>query len=617
MCGIYGLWSHGRRFPHRAMAETLAHRGPDDLGDWHGAGGALHFGHRRLSILDLSEAGRQPVSTPDGRWTLTYNGEVYNYVELRDELEAAGVRFVSDTDTEVLLHAWARWGEASLDRLYGMFAFAVWDAREEELTLVRDATGIKPLYYAHLSAGGTDGRGAFAFASELGALRHLPGVPFEIDEGAVREVLGAGFVWSGDRTAIQGIRKLPAGHLLRVRSGTASPPVRWWTPPNPTPLSRPLHDALDARADALYDVLRTATDQHLRADVPVGLLLSGGLDSSVLAALAQQCLEARGAGPLRTITMGFEPYAKDERAHARAVAEHVGSDHAEVVIRPQDAAAQLFSHAHHFDDLFGDTGTIQAFAAFGACREAGLTVVLVGEGADELFGGYTQFRDLSSGAVPERLRLYRFFRAYARQRYGPLRRDFAERIRQLNERAAGDWFQTVRLFEIEAQLPASLNLKVDHASMAHSVEARVPYQDRRVAEFALATPRELLLEKGGQGKWVLRHMARRHGLVPESILDRAKMGTPVPWGWLRDGSPFAAGARDTLLAPGSWTRRLGYADLVETFLDGRAWGFPHRHLRRFDKHTNLGWLTMNLLVLDAWARSEMFSAEPEPEPLAA
>lgn len=596
MCGIYGVWSERGAHSNEAFSTALAHRGPDDAGTWQRGG--LLLGHRRLSIIDLSDDGHQPFTSPDGRYTVVYNGEVYNYLELREELLRVGASFESDTDTEVLLQAWAHWGERALDRIFGMFAFALWDAQDEKLVLVRDATGMKPLLYV----GGEDE--PFAFASEMKAFVGLPGFSVEVDESAAREYLGAGFIWSGDHSVVAGVHRLPPGHLMEVEDGRPRPPRRWWTPPNPTPLSRPVHEALDREADELLDVLREAVGQHLRADVPVGLMLSGGLDSSVLAALAAQV----STRPIRTITMGFEPYEADERDYAQAVATHVGSDHTEFVLRPADAADELRRSARFYDDLFWDTGTVPAFAGFRFCREAGLKVVLVGEGADELFGGYPPFRRLGgplADRLPRRLNAYRFFRAYAWQRYDERVPAFVRLILDLYERADRDWFQTVRLFELEVQLPVNLNMKVDRASMASSVEARVPYQDRRVAEFALRTPSTLLLEPGGRGqpmrgKWLLRHMARRHGLVPEAVLDRAKMGTPIPSGWLTDERDFADEATRALLAPGSWASRLGLSRTIGPFLRERRRPLFLRPLLKYLHPAPLMW---RLLILEAWSRA--------------
>ena len=612
MCGIYGLLSATDALDDGAASDALAHRGPDDAGSW--TDGPAHLGHRRLSIIDLSADGHQPFLSADGRYALTYNGEVYNYVELREELEAEGLTFRTDTDTEVLLQGYAQWGAGVLGRLCGMFAFGVWDCERRALFLARDATGVKPLYYARL------GPGRLAFASELKAFRHLGGFAFKPDEEAIGEYLGAGYVWSGDRCAVRGVQKLPPGHHLTVREGEAAAeaPVRWWAPPNPEPLLRPVTEAVDAAADRLHDLLAQVTAQHLRADVPVGLLLSGGLDSSVLAALAARALDASGGGPLRTVTMGFDPYARDERPHARAVARHVGSEHHEIVVRPADAARALFENAHHFDGLFGDSGTVPAFAAFRACREMGLKVVLVGEGADEVFGGYPSFYH-AAGSRADAWTRHRLFRYYTRQRYGPHRQAFSDLLARLHRQAGGDWFHAVRLFELMHQLPVSLNLKVDHASMAASVEARVPFQDRRVVELACRLPSALFLEPAAAerhaGKWLLRHMARRYDLVPESILERRKMGTPVPWDWLREGA-FAQTMRETLLAPDSWTRRLGFQPIAEGFLDDAPGDLPHRFRRRLGPYANHGWLTMNLLVLDAWARSSMFMPDAVPAPTA-
>lgn len=590
MCGIYGLWADNTSLPHADLQTVLRHRGPDDCGAW--SQNSLHLGHLRLSILDLSPQGRQPISTPDGRFTLTYNGEIYNFLELRSELESKGITFVSDSDTEVLLQGFAHWGSEVLPRLRGMFAFAIWDSQKKNLFLARDPSGVKPLYYCQFQEDG------FAFASEVKAFGKIKEIPLAIDEGKIREYLGTGFLWDGDGTIFKGVKKLSPGHCLTVAAGCEMKLQRWWKPPLPDVLNRPLHEALNERADALFALLQKVTAQQLRADVPVGLLLSGGLDSSILAALAARHLNQ----PLRTITLGFEPYEKDERKHARLVANSIGSQHREVLIRPEDAANELFRNAHHFDDLFADSGTIPAFAAFQACREQGLKVVLVGEGADELFGGYPQFRTLGGAKKHGK----RFFQTYTRQRYGPEHKAFDRLIEDLHHQAGGDWFQTVRLFELTAQLPVSLNQKVDHASMANSLEARVPFQDPRIIDFALRLPRELLLEDSA-GKLLLRHMVRRHKLIPEAIIDRKKMGTPVPWEWITAESAFSARAQKLLLNSDSWTTRLGLSRLVRDVIAGRAHSFPNRYLHRFGRYANPGWVTMNLLVLEAWSRSTMFT----------
>lgn len=542
---------------------------------------------------------------------MVYNGEVYNYLELRKNLINEGVEFTSDTDSEVLLQAWAKWGEKALHYVFGMFAFAIWDEHRQTLVLARDATGIKPLLYIEKESEGSlvEDPPTFAFASEMKAFLALPSFELAVDEEAAQEYLGVGFIWSGSHSVVAGVRRLPPGHLMEVRKGRAAPPKRWWTPPLPIPLTRPVHEALDAQADALLGLLREVVSQHLRADVPVGLLLSGGLDSSVLAAVAAQ--ESRQS--VQTVTMGFEPYDADERVYASAVASYVGSDHIEIVIRPSDAAEELQRSARFFDDLFWDTGTVPAFAAFRFCRQADLKVVLVGEGADELFGGYPSFRQLGGPAsdwIPDLVNAYRFFKTYAWQRYDRQLPDFVRLVRGLHERAGGDWFHAVRLFEIEIQLPINLNMKVDRASMASSIEARVPYQDRRIAEFALRTPRALLLEPPKslslgkriepQGKWLLRHMARRHDLLPEIVLDRIKMGTPIPSDWLLGEEGFAESAARVLCAPEGWTERLGLSGTIRPFLSGRRLPLP---LRPFTKYVHPAPLAWRLLILEAWSQA--------------
>ena len=324
------------------MMAAMRHRGPDDAGTWIGADGNVALGHNRLSIIDLSSAGRQPMVNEANGDVLVFNGEIYNFLELRGELETKGFRFRSLSDTEVLLFALAAWGTACLSRIEGMYAFALWRPSENVLYLVRDPMGIKPLYYCS-----PHGRG-LAFASEIKAFFALPGFAARLDRRALRQFLEFGYTFDADRTCLEGVRKLPPGHFLKLTLD-----VPWRTRAFYVPNVRGAAPGRAADAvQELYQSLSRVVRQHLIADVPIGLLLSGGLDSSILAALAARTTK------VKTISMGFANSALDERLHARRVADHIGSDHEEVLITPEEVQSGLSDSIAVFDDLFADWGTI-------------------------------------------------------------------------------------------------------------------------------------------------------------------------------------------------------------------------------------------------------------------
>src|ERR1700733_463272 len=350
MCGIFGVWStKADRATLQSMAAITRHRGPDDTGLYHDAHSHLWLGMNRLAIIDLSPAGHQPMESEDGNVVLVFNGEIYNFLELRQELEALGHHFLSRCDTEVILRGWMQWREGVLDRLRGMFAIAVWEKQSRELFLARDATGIKPLFYCVLPDG------EFAFSSELKGFAALPRFQFEVDRSALSQYLEFGYVWDGEHAIVSSAQKVPAGSSMRVRAGIPQPAQRWWQLPVVSEVSAFSQRALDNAADELFEILNVVVRQHLIADVPVGLLLSGGLDSSVLTAIA-----VRHCPGLRTFSIGFEPCAEDERRYARMVAEYLGADHHEIVLRPPDVLENFRELAWFYDDLFWDTGLISS-----------------------------------------------------------------------------------------------------------------------------------------------------------------------------------------------------------------------------------------------------------------
>jgi len=581
MCGITGWYcSLGSQLTPDAldrMAESIRHRGPDDQGFYRAPDAGVALAHRRLSIIDLSDASHQPMVDSTRKVALVYNGELYNFRELRHELQGRGHVFHSCGDTEVVLKSYIEWGVAAFERFNGMFALALWDGMSQTLHLARDAMGIKPLYYL------PRGDGLF-FASEVKAFLALPDFHAQLCDRSLHQYLEFGYVFDEHATMLDGVRKLAPGHRLEVRGGRAVADVAFFTPPAP--------DRADARSesvrlDELGAVLEQVVDEHLIADVPVGLLLSGGLDSSVLAALAAR------RGELLTISMGFGDSDVDERIHARQVAEHIGSRHVDVLISPQQIKQEVMQGAWVFDDLFADWGTLSTRLLYRRCREMGVKVVLVGEGADELFGGYDCFN------VPEKLGLwqqFRLYQKYAGRRYGRFFGDFHRIMGGYLEQGGDDAFHAVRLFESRRQLPNQYVMKVDKASMAESVEARTPYLDRRVAELAYRTPKEWLL-RGGENKYLLRALARRHGLIPEAISGRKKFGAPLAASWMDDDAAFRAFTRDMLLADGSITQRLGLGRAMRAYFDEGCSGYAFP--RPLSIFRNLAW---RLLLLELWGR---------------
>jgi len=457
-----------------------------------------------------------------------------------------------------------------------MYAFAHWHPRQRRLFLARDPAGIKPLYYRCV-------QGGIVFASELKALLVLPEYSRRLDRGALRQYLEFGYTFDPERTILDGIRKLPPGCALTVDSaGTVA--ITPFYRPRLTPAFGARDDCVDELAATLKDVVR----EHLVADVPVGMLLSGGIDSSILAALAAR------EGQLRTFSMGFADSDIDEREHASAVSRHIGSRHREFVFKPDEAIASLETQAQHFDDLFADLGLVSTRFLYERCRDNGVKVVIVGEGADELFGGYPVFR-WASTRKPHLLNLFRLYRMYAGRRYGTQFNEFWRLMRGYLRESSHDLFDAVRLFETRSQLPNNYVMKVDKASMSLGIEARVPYLDRRIADIAYRIPQQMLLDEKSE-KAVLRTVAGRDQLLPPEIVGRRKFGAPIATGWLDDSRSLRDYAKQVIL-DGAWTARLGLRGPMEQyFVHGRS-GYPFP--RQLSIFRNLAW---RLLLLNLWAR---------------
>ena len=609
MCGILGYLDGERgRGPWdlNAAVVSLHHRGPDDNGCWTADG--IGLGFVRLSIIDLSPAGHQPMRSPDGRYTIVFNGEIYNFPALRAELEADGERFVGHSDTEVLLRLYQRLGlEACLARLRGMFAFAVWDAVTRTLALARDRLGVKPLVYAETADG-------FAFASEVGSLFHLvPGLSRQVDATAIDHYLSYQYV-PAPRTGFAAIRKLPPAHALLVRDGRIERLFRYWDidPAQRSTLS------FDEAAEALREQVMEATRLRLVADVPLGAFLSGGVDSSItVAAMARQRGDA-----IRTYAIGFEDEKLNELPYAREVARHLGTDHHEAVCRP-DAVTLLPRMIDHLGEPFADNSILPTYYVAEFARRD-VTVALTGDGGDEAFAGYRRYVHLdrvdrldARGLLPlwrgirrATVGLENRFRSHARRKAFPhgvgdqiLTLPPLERFRHLvayfpeADKAgllapafradvvgtsldpllaawAGSdgqpdrlnrWLQVDRL----TYLPGDILAKVDIASMAVSLECRSPFLDHRLIEFAASLPDAYKLGPRGRGKHLLKSAFA--DWFPPGFFDRRKMGFSAPTGrWLREElQPLL---RETLQGGTlrTWLQPAAVDGLIEAHLSGRA-----------------------------------------------
>ena len=587
MCGICGLAAlDGGALdtaPLQAMSAALAHRGPDDAGSV--TDGPVALAARRLAIIDL-EGGRQPLASEDGRVHGVLNGEILNHAALRDDLRHRGHRFASRCDTEVLVHLYEERGERMLDALRGMFAIAIWDARERRLLLARDGFGIKPLYWRAAD-------GVLAFGSELKALRVLPGFRGEIDPDAVEAYFTFNSIPS-PLTIFGDVRKLEPGTLLSWRPGR-SPEIRRWCRPAPVH-ARDVRDEDERELAAeLADRLRDSVRAHLVSDVPVGVWLSGGVDSGLLAALAAQESGER----LRTFSIGFHERSFDELDRARLVAARLGADHHEAILGPDDAAT-LPLIAAAFDEPYADSSALPTFAVSRLTREH-VKVALSGEGGDELFGGYhTYAADLlaprlagvaavarplverlpsSSRRVSLDYRARRFVRAaqlpplerhhgwkeilspeLRAQLLAPLHdgrapRDPLDPLRaRYAETAGAEPLARLQDADLVPYLADDLLTKTDRMSMLHSVEVRVPFLDPVVAELALALPTSAKV-RGLAKKRLLRAVAST--LLPRQVARGAKRGFSIPMAaWLR--GELLPMARD-LLAPDA-LRRGGVLD---------------------------------------------------------
>ncbi len=593
MCGFAGYlgngpWNHPDAAPPllQRMAATISSRGPDDWGVWHDSG--IGLAHRRLSIVDLSAAGHQPMVCHAGRLVMVFNGEIYNHIELRNELHVAGLAptWRGHSDSETLLAGFLSWGvRATIERCVGMFAFALWDKHDRVLHLGRDRLGEKPLYY------GWQGQGesaSFLFGSELKALKAHPAFVAEVDRNALCLLMRHNYI-NAPHSIYQGIYKLPPGHLLTVSLERREPRLTaYWSLPAVAEagMAAPLKGSFEGVADDLEQLLKTAVRQQMVADVPLGAFLSGGIDSSLIVALMQ----AQSNRPVRTFSIGFHEKGYDEAVYAKAVAKHLQTDHTELYVTAQQAMDVIPKLPHLYCEPLSDSSQIPTFLVSQLARQH-VTVALSGDAGDELFCGYPRYflaNDVWNkvSRIPPHLRALvasaiRFLPpsgwdtvlsavrpllpgALRKANAGSKLHKRADLLRtttvdQLYLNLVSHWepehlvldghepltclrgsplklpgldpIQRMMVLDGITYLPGDILAKVDRAAMGVSLETRVPFLDHRVVEFAWRIPQPMKFHKG-QTKRILREVLYRH--VPKALIERPKMGFGVPIGvWLR------------------------------------------------------------------------------------
>ncbi len=614
MCGIVGILSLGEKpvllEELHGMAMSIAHRGPDEDGFY--LEGNAGIGMRRLSIIDL-KTGRQPISNEDGTIWVVFNGEIYNYSQLREELEQKGHSFATTTDTETIVHLYEEYGERCVEKMRGMFAFALWDERTRTLLLARDRLGIKPLYYAEIG-------GRLIFASELKAILQIPDVERKLNWTALNHFFAFLSTPASD-SIIDGVHKLQPGHILMASPGKQLRIQPYWDVHFEPDWSRTEEETIEQLRELLEESVRL----HLVSDVPVGAFLSGGIDSSAVVATMARLAADR----VSTFSIGFTDGNYNELRFARMVAKRLGTDHHELVLEP-DALDILEELAWNLDEPFGDSSAIPTYMVSKLAAQYG-KVVLSGDGGDELFAGYDKYAverkernyDVLPAAVrkvlgslgeslPDGIRGRNFLRhislagperaldATTLFRLEEMRNMFEEepfrllsagdprepKIKALTQ-ANGNWLSVMQYMDLKNYLPLDILAKVDRMSMAHSLEVRVPLLDHKLVEFAATIPPELKM-RGNTRKYIFKQAMR--GMLPNEIIDRPKRGFAIPLGrWFRGG--LGNFVRDLLLSPTARQRSIIRPAYIEHLLD------LHKKGRDLDLHL---W---SLISFEMWCRT--------------
>lgn len=637
MCGIVGFWDLKHQTPTQllestliGMRDTLVHRGPDGAGNWCDATQGIGLAHRRLSILDLSPHGHQPMLSVSGRYVITFNGEIYNHQALKQRLIAAqcAPQWRGHSDTEIILAAFEAWGVvAAVQQFVGMFAIALWDRQEKQLHLIRDRMGEKPLYYGWL-------KHCFVFGSELKALKQHFAWQQEIDRNAVALLMQYNCI-PAPHTIYQDIYKLEPGHILTVSPDQSMTNVAYWQLKDVINNNAPL--AIDpARATVeLEHKLREAIQLQMLADVPVGAFLSGGIDSSTIVALMQ----AQSTKPVKTFTIGFDDPTYNEATYAKAIAQHLQTDHTELYLAHDSAQSIIPDLATFYDEPFADVSQLPTYIVSRLTREH-VTVSLSGDGGDELFAGYNRYalgvniwKKLGYLPRPARLLLAKLITTIAPRHWNKVLAPFSSILpRVLRHSNPGDklyklaaivgaknfleiygallshwpgddpslqalttdinrttYTELMMYIDSMRYLPDDILVKVDRAAMAVSLETRVPFLDHRVVEYAWSLPLDVKI-KNNQNKWILRQILNRY--VPAELYDRPKMGFGVPIDqWIR--GPLKEWAHDLLSSS-----MLNKHNVLDAKLIQKRW---QEHLNGVGNwHLHL-W---NVLVFQAWCDAQ-------------
>ncbi|MBL8149000.1 MAG: asparagine synthase (glutamine-hydrolyzing) [Blastocatellia bacterium] len=654
MCGICGIFKHSNtQFEIsesliRSMRDRMLHRGPDDAGTYISPDGRVGFGHRRLSIVDLSASGRQPMANEDGSIWISFNGEIYNHKRLRAELLSKGHIYKSNTDTETILHLYEEHGLDFVQAIEGMFAIALWDSNQERLILVRDRLGIKPLYY-------TEVQGQLLFASEIKSLLAHPQVIRDVDEESLYHYLTF-LTTPAPRTLFRGIKKLPAGHILVCDLHGRISIRNYWD----AIVARPQEDYSEEFCiDRIQTLLAESVEKQMMSDVPFGVFLSGGVDSSANVALMARAMNK----PVRTFTVGFNSAdGYNELEYARQIAHHFGTDHHEVMIGPEDVVDFLPDLIFHQDEPIADPVCVPLYYVSKLVRDSGTIVVQVGEGSDEIFSGYSNYIDylnlyekvwknvehmpmfarkiagfitapfadtIAEHFLPRGKKL--FPELVRRMGSGEelfwggviiydevskrdlLSKSYRDRTRSLSsytvakahidkiraEKPSADFLERLIYVELKMRLAELLLMRVDKITMATSIEARVPFLDHKLVEFAMNIPRKLKY-KDGQAKYILKKALE--GVLPDNIIYRKKQGFGLPIKeWFIDRmSKFV---QDSLMRSPLRKRELFNYDYIKTLIDVHRSG-------KIDYSFNL-WSLLNLsLWYEHWIEDRLVAIEP-------